>query len=102
MNQQQRIVAIGGSTAIVVLLGIAYWFVLRKENEDDDDDEDDFDDTKQTKSKNQNNELPDLNISVASAGQFSTEIFIPKRIVGVIIGRGGANIKELRNEFAVR
>ena len=100
MNQQQRIVVIGGSTAIVVLLGLAYWFVLRKESEDDEE-EDDFDDTKQTKSKNQN-ELPDLNISVASAGQSSAEILIPKKIVGTIIGRGGANIKELRNEFAVR
>ena len=101
MNQQQRLVAIGGSTAIVVLLGLTYW-LLRKGNEDDE--EDDFDDDARQsnpKSKNQN-ELPDLNISVASAGQSSAEIFVPKKIVGTIIGRGGANVKQLRNEFAVR
>ena len=100
MNPQQRLVVIGGSTAVVVLLGLAYW-LLRKEDEDEDDDFDD--DHKSNKSKfNNQNELPDLNTSVASAGQFSSDIFVPKRIVGIIIGRGGENIKQLRNEFAVR
>eukprot|EP00111_Clytia_hemisphaerica_P009297 TCONS_00027297-protein len=105
MNQQQKLIILAGGSAFIFILGLAY-FLSKKDEEFEDDDEEDeiLDDSseKENKTKSTRSELPDLNAAVASAAQFSVDIDVPKRIVGSIIGKGGSNIKQLRNEFAVR
>ena len=105
MNQQQKLIILAGGSAFIFILGLAYFLSKRDEVfEEDEDDDEILDDASKTenKLKSTRSELPDLNAAVASAAQFSVDIDVPKRIVGNIIGKGGSNIKQLRNEFAVR
>jgi len=101
MNSQQKLIALAGGSAFVVVLGFALFvFKRRNQNEEEEEDENLYDENGDLIKSH--NELPDLNTAISSAAQSVTEILVPKRIVGSIIGKQGSNIKQLRNEFAVR
>lgn len=96
MNQQQRIIALGGASAAVVLIGI--FLLYRKKSRDSHLQEDEL----ENKDKSEL-DFADLNTEeVASAGQTVVEVKVPPHIVGGIIGKAGVNIKKLKAEFGVR
>lgn len=97
MNQQQKVVVLVGGSVAVIFIGIAFYLLSKKHDYDVDDEERDDEDI-----KSDQKELPDLNTSIASAAQSMVEMLVPKKIVGSIIGKNGSNIKQLKNEFAVR
>lgn len=80
------------------LLGTLFFYYVWKRSRDEDDDETYDDDTEEL-------EFADLNAAeenVASAGQTIVGVMVPQHVVGVIIGKDGASIKQLRSEFGVR
>merc|ERR1711953_961506 len=90
-NQNKNIAVVAGASLAALTLGVLFY--IWKMKQDDDDDGEELD-------------VADLNAreeeSVASAGQTVVNVKVPQHVVGSIIGKDGANIKQLRAQFGVR
>lgn len=95
MSQSHRVVLIAGaSVAAVVVVGV-FLYLRQRSREYNDENEQETEEL----------EFADLNTgeqSVASAGQSIVKVKVPQHVVGIIIGKDGTNIKQLRGEFGVR
>lgn len=99
MNKQQKLIllaAIAGISAVGLLI------LLNRRNES----EESFDEANGDGPANEEGleELPDLTAAqtVASASETVVKINVPQYCVGVIIGKGGENIRQLKKETGAR
>jgi len=95
-QQNQKVVVVAGaSLALVVAVGAFLYFRKRSQEYEDENENDCKEEL----------EFADLNTgeeSVASAGQSIVKVKVPHHVVGIIIGKEGSNVKQLRAEFGVR
>lgn len=96
MFQHQKVVLVAGAS-VALVVAVSVFIYLRKRQEEEDENVQQHDDKEEL-------EFADLNTreSVASAGQSIVKVKVPQHVVGIIIGREGSNIKQLRAEFGVR
>jgi len=102
MGHQSPILIAGASFTTVLCAGLLI-YLWRKSKEDDS--YDDSDEACIEGTENLELEFADLNAreeNVASAGQAVANVQVPQHVVGSIIGKDGANIKQLRSQFGVR
>jgi len=103
MVQQNAALIAGASLSTALFVGFLFYLWKRKLEDDGNDNGNEENEDGQEKHEL---EFADLNAReeecVASAGQAVVSVQVPQHVVGLIIGKDGANIKQLRSEFGVR
>lgn len=86
LSREQRVAIAIGVPITAILLYILFRRLRSDEFDDEDDVETDY------------NEVED----VASTSETTIEVKVPRTVVGLVIGKGGANIKKIQKESGAR